>query len=259
MSDNKDITKDQTPVQLRYKKGELIFKEGDFGLSIYKVIKGSVDVYTEADGKEVSLTTIGPGTVIGEMVFLNDTVERRSASARAIDDTILEVWHPDLLKIEYERLPPIIKYLADQALNRLQRTNKLVVKLTDKKRKLEKTNKEGEPRESRRRYYRKKVDISFTCRTLNPNSNFRVTGEIRNISLGGAGLEINLLENRVFPFRIGEEFLIYATLPNESNVSFPCRLMSMKEGKSRDILILGVSFFDISEHSAKNLGFFLMP
>ncbi len=250
---------DLTPFQLRYKKGDLVIKEGDFGLSIYKVIKGRLDIFTEMEGKEISLTTIGPGAVIGEMIFLNENVERRAASARAIDETLLEVWHPNLLRIEYEQMPPIIKYLADQNINRLIRTNKLVAKLTDQKRKIEKIQKQGEPRESRRRYYRKKVHLACSCGSLNPGSEFKVTGEIINISLGGAGLKIRLLEDQSFPFQFGEKFVLYTTLPNESNVNFPSRLISLKEGNSPGILILGVSFYDISEHSAKNLGFFLMP
>ena len=260
MPENQNTDKDLTPVQLRYKKGELIIKEGDFGLSIYKVVKGRVDLFTDMNGKEVSLTTIGPGAVIGEMIFLNDINERRPASARAVDDSLLEVWHPDLLRIEYEQMPSMIKYLADQTLSRLQRTNKLVVQMTEKRRKELESKKGKEPWiEQRRRYYRKKVHLAFTCKSLNPNSKYTVTGEIFNISQGGAGLEVNLIENQAFPFGIGEEFVIQTILPNESNVEFPCRLASMKEGKSQDILILGVSFFDVSEHSAKNLGFFLMP
>lgn len=259
MTENQDINRDLTTVRLRYKRGELIIKEGDFGLSIYKVIKGRVDIFTEMDGKEVSLTTIGPGAVIGEMIFLSDIIERRSASARAIDDTLLEAWHPSLLKIEYDRMPPVIKYLADQTLNRLLRTNKLVVKMTEQKRKTDKIQKSGEPRESRRRYYRKKVHLDCICRPFNPNSKIRLKGEIKDISLGGAGLEINIIGNPPFPFRVSEEFIMSTTLPNESNVEFACRLVSIKEGKSRDLLILGTSFFDVSEHSAKNLGFFLMP
>jgi c-di-GMP-binding flagellar brake protein YcgR len=86
-----------------------------------------------------------------------------------------------------------------------------------------------------------------------------MSGYIKDISLGGAGLEIGLINKQVFPFRIGEEFILYTTLPNEKDVEFACRLVSIKEGKSQATLILGVSFFDVSEHSTKNLGFFLMP
>ncbi len=42
-------------VHLKYKKGDLIVKEGDYGVSIYKIISGTVKVFTESQGEATSL------------------------------------------------------------------------------------------------------------------------------------------------------------------------------------------------------------
>jgi hypothetical protein len=260
---NSNVTKDEdlAITRLKFKKGDLIIKEGDYGVSIYKIIEGFVSIFTEADEAVVPLATIGPGAVIGETIFLNDNnmMERRSASARALEDTLVEVWHPKLLKLEYEQMPPVIKYLADQTLTHIGRMNKLVVKLTDQRIKKREHQKEADPWAAKRRYYRKRVNLPFICTPLYSSSKSTMKGLIKDISLGGAGLEIRPILSPIFPYRVGEEFLISTTLPNDRNIEFTCRLVSIKEGKTNDARILGISFIELSEHSAKNLGFFLMP
>jgi CRP-like cAMP-binding protein len=60
------------PVKLlRYKKGDLIVKQGDYGISIYKVIKGKVQIFDESGGKETDLVALDPGGIIGDMNFLD--------------------------------------------------------------------------------------------------------------------------------------------------------------------------------------------
>lgn len=259
MTENQNQENDFSIVRLKYKKGDLVIKEGDYGLSIYKITEGKISIYTEAGNTNIPLATIGPGAIIGEMLFLDDNIEYRSASARAVEDTILEVWHPKQLKMEYDQMPPIIKYLADQTLKRLVRINKLVVLLTDLKTKKNHAKKAGEPKDSKRRYFRKKVSLSFNCSPLYSGIKGRLSGNIEDISLGGAGLEVLPMNTPIFPYRLGEEFILNTTLPNEKKIEVTCRLISIRESKSTDSIFLGVSFLEMSEHSSKNLGFFLMP
>jgi CRP-like cAMP-binding protein len=248
-----------TPIRLRYKKGDIVLKEGDYGLSIYKIIRGKLSIFTETEDMEIPLATLGPGSVIGEMIFLNKSIERRSASARATEDSLLEVWHPRLLEMEYKEMPPVIRYLADQALNRLLRMNKLVVKLTDQRNKKIEQQKTKDPWAAQRRYYRKLVSIPFGCRPVGSTTQNGLKGYIKDISLGGAGLEVKPIISRVFPFKPGDEFVINTTLPNGKKIDFKAKIVSIKEGASEDSLFLGVSFTNLSEDSSKNLGFFLMP
>lgn len=259
MPENPDQNNVISIFRLRYKKNDLIIREGDFGLSIYKVLEGKVKIFTETEDLEIPLATLGPGSVIGEMIFLNKKVERRSASARAAEDSLLEVWHPRLLEMEYKQMPPIIKYLADQVQNRLIRMNKLVVKLTNQKNKRIKGQKINDPWAAKRRYYRKLVNTRFDFRPAHSKTQNKSSGVIKDISLGGAGLEVKSLLGKVFPYKPGDEFLISTTLPNGKEIEFTAEVVSIKPGGSKDSLLIGVSFTNLSEHAAKNLGFFLMP
>ena len=103
--------KDQAPPvsKLTYKKGDLIIKENDFGISLYTIVTGKVQIFSQSDNKDIGLAVLGPGQFIGEMAFLRKDFGVRSASARAIEDVELEVWHPAHISEEYEQMPPIIK------------------------------------------------------------------------------------------------------------------------------------------------------
>jgi CRP-like cAMP-binding protein len=117
------------PIRLKYKEGDLIIKEGDYGISIYKIIEGKVLIFNESDDREIALATLGRGEVVGEMTFLSRITERRSASVKALEDTVLEVWDPAKISKEYEQMPPIIRHIADQTLKRLIRMNRLIIKM----------------------------------------------------------------------------------------------------------------------------------
>jgi CRP-like cAMP-binding protein len=146
---------------LQYLEGEQIIKQGDYGISVYKVLNGKVQVFRRSEGVDVPLATLGPGAILGEMAFLSRDAEVRSASAGALEDTELEVWHPRELVQKYEQTSPVIRAITDQALNRLRRINRFMDKLA-----VESIN---EPREkspqdsgawrSKRQFYRKKVYI----------------------------------------------------------------------------------------------------
>ncbi len=68
-----------------FAKSEFLFKEGDEGNFLYVFISGQADIQiTGEGGQPVSLTTLGPGDVIGEMALF--TGEARKASAQALMD-----------------------------------------------------------------------------------------------------------------------------------------------------------------------------
>jgi CRP/FNR family transcriptional regulator, cyclic AMP receptor protein len=113
-------------VYLSYAKGELIIKEGDYGISIYKILKGSVRIFRQEGQRKITLATLGRGEVFGEMTFFNFLLEPRSASVEAIDDVQVEVWHPAMLADEYKKIPPALRYVVRHTLNRLLELNKLV-------------------------------------------------------------------------------------------------------------------------------------
>jgi len=130
---------------LKYKKGEQIIKQGDYGISIYIILNGYVEVFRESDRGAVALGTLGPGDIFGEMIFLTKGVEVRSASVRALQDSEIEVWHPDDLAKKYEEIAPVLKAMINQVLRRLLRMQKLLDNLASKTSDKEKSRRRRKP------------------------------------------------------------------------------------------------------------------
>lgn len=81
----------------RFKAGETIIRENDFGETAYIVQRGRVEVSREVEGRQLHLATIGPGETIGEMSMIDD--KPRSATAVALDDCELtEIHHDDFFE-----------------------------------------------------------------------------------------------------------------------------------------------------------------
>lgn len=243
---------------LKYRKGELIIKEGDYGISIYKVVRGKVLIFTESGNIEIPIATLGDGEVIGEMLFLKKTIDRRSASVRALEDSEIEIWHPDMLAKEYAEMPPVIKHIANQALNRLVRMNKMLVQLTTKKQKLREVV-ENDVWVKKRRFYRKKMEIGFTGRQISSTAKKLLSGYITDISLGGVGMEVTNIKLSNNPFKSGDEFYVKTVLPNGKDLEFHAKIVSVKGGKMPGAPFFGMSFTELPDSSRKDLGFFLMP
>jgi CRP/FNR family cyclic AMP-dependent transcriptional regulator len=70
----------------RYRRGEVIFHEGDPGDALHLVTAGRVKIArVSVDGAEAIVTTLGRGDVFGELVLLDGAP--RSASATALEPT----------------------------------------------------------------------------------------------------------------------------------------------------------------------------
>jgi CRP-like cAMP-binding protein len=66
--------------------GEVLFRQGDVGDSLYILIRGRVRVHVrDKDGQEFTVAELGSGELVGEMAVV--TGESRSASVDAIRDT----------------------------------------------------------------------------------------------------------------------------------------------------------------------------
>lgn len=243
-------------LELLFGKGDLIVKQGDYGISIYRIKTGKVGIYLETGEKELCLAILRPGEIIGEMTFLNQNIEPRFASARALEETRVEVWHPDRLAKEYQGMSPVIKYICDQVLRRLARMNKVIGKLNTGGKK---PSPESELSISQRLFYRKDVDISCEYRSLDTRKPVWLKGSIRNLSLNGAGLQVIARNNLNFPHDPGKVFRVRATLPNGREVEMDARIVTSKKATMTGRLDIGLALLDLTEETRKILGFFLMP
>lgn len=245
------------PVRLRFKKNDLIIKEGDYGISIFKIVKGKVLIYNELGDKEVALARLGAGEVIGEMAFLSKTTEPRTASARALVETEVEVLHPARLSKEYQEMPSVFRYVADQVLRRVVRMNNILAKLAE-------VQAPGDPPwvekpTSERLFYRKPMDCSCTYRPAGSSPKTGLVGRIRDISFRGAGLEVSAKNTVSFSHEKGDEFHLQVFLPNGKEVEFLSRIVYVSKNLPPGRLFMGMEITDIKYESRKALGFFLMP
>ncbi len=246
-------------VNLSYKKGDLIIKEGDYGVSIYKILRGEVSVFRESEGAEIPLATLGEGDIFGERIFLNRAGQTRSTSVRAIRDTRVEAWHMKRLSREYENMPPIIKHIIDQVMSRSIRMNNLIVQLTTRQQKEEAKREKEHPLASKRRFYRKKVDLSCRYRPLSASSKFNLDGTIEDISLDGLAINVTKRNTIDISHEEGDIFVVQTVLPNNKDVVLEARVVSARQSETPDNLRINMLITDISAGTKKTLGFFLMP
>jgi CRP-like cAMP-binding protein len=69
----------------RFRKGQVIFGQGDIGDYLYVIASGRVRVFLlNADGREMVLRIYGPNEILGEMAVLDGG--ERSAGAAALDE-----------------------------------------------------------------------------------------------------------------------------------------------------------------------------
>lgn len=69
--------------QIHLEEGEILFKKGDIGKSLYVLISGEIEIFDD----EKHICFLSPGEMLGEMAVI--TQNKRSASARAVEEAIL--------------------------------------------------------------------------------------------------------------------------------------------------------------------------
>lgn len=148
LSDNL-LFKDLTTKELRfveqivherhYRKGEFVFQQGEVGVGMYIIAKGSVDIslfdshpLVGDQAKQVFVTKLEAGDFFGELSLVEEN-GRRSASAVASEDSVLiGFFKPDLLEI-LERSPAtgikIIFRLSEVLGRRLKETTDKIKQL----------------------------------------------------------------------------------------------------------------------------------
>jgi len=82
----------------KFKRGEIIIREGDPGVCIYLVIKGNAVVYKTFHDKKVKLSELEKGALFGELAILGD--KKRSATVEANNDAeLLCFYREDIMNI----------------------------------------------------------------------------------------------------------------------------------------------------------------
>jgi CRP/FNR family cyclic AMP-dependent transcriptional regulator len=129
-----------------FKPGESIFRQGEVGVGMYVVLKGTLDIFVDrfvseehAPVKTQMVTRLRAGDFLGELSLVEHN-SRRTATAIASEDSILiGFFKPDLFEI-LERQPEtgvkILLRLSEVLGRRLKETTLKVSELKDEVRSL---------------------------------------------------------------------------------------------------------------------------
>jgi CRP/FNR family transcriptional regulator, cyclic AMP receptor protein len=112
-------------IERRFRRGQLVFGEGDPGDSLFIVVDGLVKVFVTSDeGEEMVLITLRNGDTFGELALIDG--RPRSASAQALEptttlvvtrDELLDLMraHPALAESLLGSLGALVRRLTEQA------------------------------------------------------------------------------------------------------------------------------------------------
>lgn len=100
---------------------EILFLEGDLGQEMYIIKRGHMEVLKREGTQMVTLATLGPGSVLGELSLLD--AQPRSATAKASHFCELVIIDQNHLNKTYDKLPSWLSSLIKILVQRLRDTN----------------------------------------------------------------------------------------------------------------------------------------
>ena len=101
-----------------YPAGEIIFREGDPGDSAYLIEEGCIEVCVSSTQQ----TCIGKGELFGEIALIDQ--QPRTATVRALENTVLIPIPRQLVKELLEKTDPVVRHLLLTILERFRSTRK---------------------------------------------------------------------------------------------------------------------------------------
>ena len=72
-----------------FEPGDIVFRQGDLGDSVYIIKEGDCDVLREHDGSEEILASLGRGDYFGEMALLSDKTRNATIRARSAMNVLI--------------------------------------------------------------------------------------------------------------------------------------------------------------------------
>ena len=111
-------------IERRYAAGDIIFHEGQRARDAYLIVRGQVELLKNRPGGRVRLALLSAGQIFGEMGVINRTT--RSATARAVDDVILEVVDREGFLDRLREHPETALKLIGSLSDRLRATNDMI-------------------------------------------------------------------------------------------------------------------------------------
>lgn len=100
------------------KSGTLLIKENDVSRKLFILKKGKVRVFKNYLGGKITLATLGPGEIFGELSFFDS--KPRSASVEALTDLTVHCIDGGQLSSEIESLPSWVHLIFDSVASRFR-------------------------------------------------------------------------------------------------------------------------------------------
>ncbi len=110
-----------------YKAGDVIFEEGSYGLAVHIVQSGKVEISKMVQDRKIVVEILGPGDIFGDMSFIDHAP--RSATATALEDTVLELVDKDFLDKEFNQIDSDFREIVTTLVRRLRKTTQRLVSL----------------------------------------------------------------------------------------------------------------------------------
>ena len=104
-----------------YNKGDIVFREGDRGNCMYRIIEGSVEVFiTSGTEGEIVLTTLGQDRIFGEMAAIEAWPRSASIMVREEDGTkLLEIARDEIIEF-FKEDPYQVRSIMENLSHRLR-------------------------------------------------------------------------------------------------------------------------------------------
>jgi EAL domain-containing protein (putative c-di-GMP-specific phosphodiesterase class I) len=103
-------------LRIQLARGEVLFREGEDPGTAFLIESGEIEVRTRQRGRDVILSVLGPGELVGEMAVIDDSP--RTATARALDDCVLFPIDRHQIAERLAATDPIIRSLLEGQLKR---------------------------------------------------------------------------------------------------------------------------------------------
>jgi Fe-S-cluster-containing hydrogenase component 2/CRP-like cAMP-binding protein/thioredoxin reductase len=100
----------------RLKAGEVIYKEGSSADSLFIVRSGAVTLSRQRDGRDLLVSQIAAGQLLGEMALMGDPIRRETARATLALE-LIEVRRPEFLQLTQRRdalIEPLQRAASDR-------------------------------------------------------------------------------------------------------------------------------------------------
>ncbi len=115
-----------------YKKGEVLYREGDSSASLYIVSKGKIKIYRLSEsGKEQLVRILNPGDFTGELALFRESIHE--AYAEAMSDTDVCMISRNDLQEFLLKYPTISLKILSEFSNRLETSEKQTTRFATEK------------------------------------------------------------------------------------------------------------------------------